>query len=106
DESSFGLVIVLPGRVLELEDEANNIVCLHEIGELIGGYNLRLKNLGLMNRSLISWRLVLTLVSSLEELVPSLVVPLRIMVSLITVLVMEVMVLIVSVLILVEPWWS
>nr|GEW65112.1 hypothetical protein [Tanacetum cinerariifolium] len=121
--SSFGLVIVLLGRVPKPEDEAvfifmkrshvglhilkNGTVCLHEIGEFIGGDNLRLRNLGLMNRSLvnqslISWRLVLILVSSLEELVPSLVVPLRIMVSLIPVLVLKVMVLIVTVLILVE----
>nr|GEU55513.1 ribosomal protein S11, chloroplastic [Tanacetum cinerariifolium] len=108
--SSFGLVIVLPGRVPEPEDKANGTICLHEIGKLIGGYNLRLRNLGLMNqslvnRSLISWRRVLTMDSSLEELVsPLVVVPLRIMVSLIPVLVLKV--LIVTILILVETWCS
>nr|GEU48585.1 F-box domain, leucine-rich repeat domain, L domain-like protein [Tanacetum cinerariifolium] len=89
---------------------------IYIVGKLIGGYNLRLRNVGLMNQSLvnrsliswclISWRWVLILVRSLEELVSPLVVPLRIMVSLIPVLVMEVLILIVTVLILVETWWS
>nr|GEW58045.1 hypothetical protein [Tanacetum cinerariifolium] len=45
---------------------------------------------------------------SLEELVSSLVVPLRntMIVSLIPVLILEILILIVSVLILIEPWWS
>nr|GFC33657.1 hypothetical protein [Tanacetum cinerariifolium] len=50
--SSFRLVIVLPERVLEPEDEADGIICLHEIYEFIGGDNLMLRNLGLMNRIL------------------------------------------------------
>nr|GEZ35407.1 hypothetical protein [Tanacetum cinerariifolium] len=49
---------------------------------------------------------VLTMTSSLEELVSSLVVPLRMMISLIFVLVLKVLILIVLVLILIKPWWS
>nr|GEZ06538.1 reverse transcriptase domain-containing protein [Tanacetum cinerariifolium] len=47
-----------------------------------------------------------TMTSPLGELVSSLVVPRRIIVSLIPVLVLKVLILIVSVLILVETWWS
>nr|GEY57794.1 hypothetical protein [Tanacetum cinerariifolium] len=112
------LLVVIPfrssiGLVIVLTEEFPNPMMKREF---IGGDNLRLRNLGLMNRSLvnqsliseylISLRLVLTLVSSLEELVSSLVIPPRVMVSLIPVLVLKVMVLIVSVLILVETWWS
>nr|GEW60956.1 hypothetical protein [Tanacetum cinerariifolium] len=75
-KSSFGLVIVLPGRVPEPEDEAAEESGVNE--------------LELGKPELDKLEVCLTLVSSLEELVPSLVVPLRIMVSLIPVLVMEV----------------
>nr|GEZ13288.1 reverse transcriptase domain-containing protein [Tanacetum cinerariifolium] len=110
-KSSFRLVMMLLGRVPEPEDEANGIICLHIVCEPSSSHNLRLRNWGLMNQRLDKpmldkleegW----TMTSSLEELVSSLVVPLRMIVSLIPVLILEVLILIVSVLILIKPWWS
>nr|GEU99537.1 reverse transcriptase domain-containing protein [Tanacetum cinerariifolium] len=115
-KSSFGLVMLLLGSVPEPEDEANGIICLHVVCELSGSHNLWLRNRGLLNwslvtrvlisRCLISWRRVFTTTSSLEELVSSLVVPLKIcmIVSLIPILV--VLIWITLVLILIKPWWS
>nr|GEX35016.1 reverse transcriptase domain-containing protein [Tanacetum cinerariifolium] len=92
--SSFGLVIVLPGRVPKPKDEASQ---LEVEGSRVDGPELGKPELDKLEVGF-------DLVSSLKELGPSLVVPLRIMVSLIPVLVMEVLILIVTVLILVEAW--
>nr|GEV79182.1 hypothetical protein [Tanacetum cinerariifolium] len=112
-KSSFGLVMVLLGRVSDPEVEVNDIICLYVVCELSGSHNLLLRNRGLMNQSLvtrglISRRRVLTMTSSLKELVSSLVVPLRnsMIVSLIPVLILVVLIWIVSVLIFINPWWS
>nr|GEV21682.1 reverse transcriptase domain-containing protein [Tanacetum cinerariifolium] len=68
----------------------------------------KLGNPGLGKPVLDKLERVRTMTSSLEELVSSLVVPLRntMIVSLIPILILKVLILIVSVFVLIKPWWS
>nr|GEW63701.1 hypothetical protein [Tanacetum cinerariifolium] len=94
------LVMVLLGRVPEPEDEASQLAV-----EESGLDEPELGNLGLDKPVVDKLEAVLTMTSSLEELVSSLVVPLRnsIFVSLIPILILVVLILIASVLILIKP---